>query len=65
MTLLLLLLVPLVIALYVLIHSINQGTHYAPQAYYRKKRRGASLVYGFTSLIPRRRRPPEETAHEK
>jgi len=61
----LLLLVPLVIVLYALIHNINQGTHYAPQAYYRKKRRGASLTYGFTSLIPRRRRPAQDTTREE
>jgi hypothetical protein len=39
-----------------LIVSINHGEHYAPQAYYRRKRGGAPVAYGFESLGPRPRR---------
>jgi hypothetical protein len=54
--------VPLVLVLYVLIVAINHGDHYAPQAYYRRKRGGAPIAYGFESLGPRhRRRGPVET----
>jgi hypothetical protein len=52
---------PLVVVLYALIAVINHGEHYAPQAYYRRKRGGAPVAYGYESLAPRlRRRGPEE-----
>ena len=52
----------LVLVLIALIVSINHGDHYAPQAYYRRKRGGASVAYGYESLAPRyRERGPEET----
>jgi len=61
MTTMLLVLLPLVAVLYVLIGSINHGEHYAPQAYYRRKRGGAPVAFGFESLAPRRRkRLPED-----
>jgi hypothetical protein len=47
---------PLVIVLYVLIVSMTHGKHFAPQAYYRKKRRGANFVFGLMSNGPRARR---------
>jgi hypothetical protein len=50
--------VPLVVVLGVLIFKINAGVHYAPQAYYRRKRGGAPVAYGFDSLGPRPRRVP-------
>ena len=50
--------IPLVVLLCVLIALINNGTHYAPQAYYRRKRGGAPVTYGFESLGPRPRRSP-------
>ncbi len=50
-----LVLVPVVV-LCILIALINNGAHYAPQAYYRRKRGGAPLAYGFESLGPRPRR---------
>jgi uncharacterized membrane protein len=50
--------VPLVVVLYALIFWINQGTHYAPQAYYRRKTAGATVAFGFESLAPRHRKPP-------
>jgi hypothetical protein len=53
------LLLPLVVMLYVLIHSMNHGKHFAPQAYLRKKRRGANFALGLASLIPRARREPD------
>ncbi len=57
-----LVLLPLVVVLYALIASINHGDHYAPQAYYRRKRGGAPVAFGYESLAPRhRRRGPEET----
>jgi hypothetical protein len=50
---------PLVVLLCLLIGRINKGEHYAPQAYYRRKRGGAPVAYGFDSLGPRpRKRPP-------
>jgi hypothetical protein len=49
---------PLVVVLGVLINSMTRGTHYAPQAYYRKKRGGASFLYGFASLVARPRKKP-------
>jgi hypothetical protein len=49
---------PLVVVLGVLIVKINVGAHYAPQAYYRRKRGGAPVAFGFDSLGPRPRRLP-------
>jgi hypothetical protein len=52
---------PLVIFLCVLISRMNHAEHFAPQAYYRRKRVGAAIAMGFDSLGPRRRkRPPSE-----
>ena len=48
--------IPLVVLLFVLIVLISNGDHYAPQAYYRRKRGGAPVTYGFESLGPRPRR---------
>ena len=54
---------PLVVVLGVLIAKINVGAHYSPQAYYRRKRGGASVAFEFDSLGPRPRRvPPGYTA---
>ncbi len=50
--------IPLVVLLGVLIVLISNGEHYAPQAYYRRKRGGAPVTYGFDSLGPRPRRVP-------
>jgi hypothetical protein len=47
---------PLVVVLYLLIASMTHGKHFAPQAYYRKKRRGANFVLGLVSSGPRARR---------
>jgi hypothetical protein len=47
---------PLVVVLYALIASMTHGKHFAPQAYYRKKRRGANFVLGLMSNVPRARR---------
>ena len=59
MTPILFVVLPLVVLLCVLIGRINKGEHYAPQAYYRRKRGGAPVTYGFDSLGPRpRKRPP-------
>lgn len=57
-TLLLVLLLPLVIFLFVLIFRMNNAEHFAPQAFYRKKRGGAPVAYEFESLGPRPRKPP-------
>ncbi len=56
MAVILLVIAPLVLVLYLLIAGINRGEHYAPQAYYRSKRGGAPVAYGYESLGPRRRR---------
>jgi hypothetical protein len=48
----------LVIVLLVLIHEMNHGTHYTPQAYHRRKTDGAPLAHGVESLGPRRRKRP-------
>ncbi len=48
--------VPLVVFLFALILRINHAEHFAPQAYYRRKRGGAPIAYGFESLAPRRRK---------
>jgi hypothetical protein len=50
----------LVVVLYVLILSMTYGKHFAPQAYYRKKRRGANFVLGLMSNVPRARRELDE-----
>jgi hypothetical protein len=50
--------IPLVLLLCGLILLISNGDHYAPQAYYRRKRGGAPVTYGFESLGPRPRRTP-------
>jgi hypothetical protein len=52
------LLAPIVVFLYVLIFRINKAEHFAPQAYYREKRVGATIAYGFESLGPRARKAP-------
>jgi hypothetical protein len=49
---------PLVVVLAVLIFKITAAAHYAPQAYYRRKRGGAPVAFGFDSLGPRPRRVP-------
>ena len=56
--------VPLVVFLFALILRINHAEHFAPQAYYRRKRGGAPIAYGFESLAPRHRKqlPPESSA---
>jgi hypothetical protein len=58
---------PLVLVLYLLIAGINRGEHYTPQAYYRSKRGGAPVAFGYESLGPRRRRhsPGEDAAGEQ
>jgi hypothetical protein len=57
-TVILYVLAPLVIFLFVLIFRMNHAEHFAPQAYYRKKRGGAPVFFGFESLGPRARKPP-------
>jgi hypothetical protein len=65
-TLILLIVLPLVAVLYVLIASMNEGFHYAPQAYYRRKRLGAPIAFGLDRLGPRRRRRlPEPDAEDR
>jgi hypothetical protein len=60
-TLFLLLMLPLVALLLLLISSMSNGTHYTPQAYYRRKRLGAPVAFGIDALGPRpRRRLPGE-----
>jgi hypothetical protein len=49
---------PVVVVLYVLIFRINHAEHFAPQAYYRKKRVGAPVAFEFDSLGPRPRKAP-------
>ncbi len=58
MTILLILLVGLVAFLFIQIFRMNHAKHFAPQAYYRKKRGGAPVAYEFESLGPRPRKPP-------
>jgi hypothetical protein len=57
-TLLLILVALLVLFLFVLIFRMNHAEHFAPQAFYRKKRGGAPVAYEFESLGPRPRKPP-------
>ena len=45
MTPILFVVLPLVVFLCVLIGRINKAEHYAPQAYYRRKRGGAPVTY--------------------
>jgi hypothetical protein len=54
-----------VIVLYLLIFSMNHGRHFAPQAYYRKKRRAANFVLGLASLTPRSRRQAADPARRR
>ncbi len=54
----------LVVLLYVLIFLMNNARHFAPQAFYRKKRGGAPIADEFESLGPRPRRPPPSDAGE-
>jgi uncharacterized membrane protein len=62
-TLILIVVLPLVVVLGVLIIRMNTAAHYAPQAYYRRKRGGAPVAFSFESLGPRPRRvPPGYTA---
>jgi hypothetical protein len=56
--LILLVVAPLVLFLLVLISRMNNAEHFAPQAYYRRKRGGAPLALHFESLGPRARKPP-------
>ena len=56
MTAILYLVFPLVVVLYLLILSMAHGKHFAPQAYYRKKRRGANVALRLISNVPRARR---------
>jgi hypothetical protein len=51
-------LLPLVIVLYLLILSMSHGEHFAPQAYYRKRRRAANYLLRMASLVPRSRKSP-------
>ncbi len=61
MTVLLAVVLPPVLVLAFLIFRINNGEHFTPQAYYRRKRTGAPVAYGVDALGPRRRRRlPEE-----
>ncbi len=63
LTLILIVVLPLVVVLGALIIRMNTGAHYAPQAYYRRKRGGAPVAFSFESLGPRPRRvPPGYTA---
>jgi hypothetical protein len=57
-TLILLVVAPLVVVLLFLISRMNNAEHFAPQAYYRRKRGGAPLALHFESLGPRARKPP-------
>jgi hypothetical protein len=54
----LLVIAPLVVVLLFLISRMNNAEHFAPQAYYRRKRGGAPLALHFESLGPRARKPP-------
>ena len=53
-----LVLAALVVFLFVLIFRMNHAEHFAPQAFYRKKRGGAPVAFEFESLGPRPRKPP-------
>jgi hypothetical protein len=52
--------VPLFVVLYVLIFRMNHAKHFAPQSYYRKKRGGAPVAFGYEALGPRARKAPSE-----
>lgn len=65
MSAVLFLIAPLVVLLYVLIFRINKAEHFAPQAYYRRKRVGATITYGFESLGPRPRKAPASDQAEE
>jgi len=64
MALVVLLVIPLVGLLYFLIFRINHAPHFAPQAYYRRKRGGAPVAFEFESLGPRPRKPPPSDEDE-
>jgi hypothetical protein len=55
-TFILFVVIPLVVVLCALIFKINHAQDFAPQAYYRKKTRGAPVAFGFESLGPRPRK---------
>lgn len=59
MTFLLIVILPLLALLVGLIWRINNGTHYAPQAYHRRNIAGAPVALEFEALAPRPRRLPE------
>jgi hypothetical protein len=63
-TLLLYLLLGLVIVLQLLILSMTHGKHFTPQAYYRKRRRGANFVLGLASMVPRPRRESPDSERQ-
>lgn len=61
MTFILIGIAPFVILLAFLIYSMNNGRHFTPQAYYRRKVGGAPVAGGYDALGPRqRRRAPSE-----
>jgi hypothetical protein len=47
---------PLVILLFFLIYRMNQGAHFTPQAYYRRKVGGAPVSGEYEALGPRQRK---------
>jgi hypothetical protein len=53
-----------VLILLVLIHRMNHAEHFAPQAYYRKKRGGAPVAHDFEALGPRPRKPPPSDSNQ-
>ncbi len=61
MTILLYVLLALVVVLQLLILSMTHGKHFTPQAYYRKKRRGANFLLGLASMVPRPRKESPDT----
>jgi hypothetical protein len=63
-TLFVIIIAPLVVLLFVLIFRMNHAEHFAPQAFYRKKRGGAPVAYEFESLGPRPRKPPPSDEDE-
>jgi hypothetical protein len=56
-----LIVIVLLVVFFGLLLSISHGEHFAPQAYYRRKRIGAPVAYGLDRLGPRlRKRLPQE-----
>jgi hypothetical protein len=55
-TVILLVVLPLVVLLFALIHHMNHGAHDTPQAYYRRQTTGAPVALGVEALGPRRRK---------